>query len=276
MSQNTKIAIVTGANKGIGFAIVKALCQKFNGTVYLTSRNSKRGEDAVRKLKEMGYNPSFYQLDINDQTSVDKFRDYIKATYGGVDILINNAGIATGSSDYEAVKKVIDTNYFGLLRVSEAFLPLLRNDARVVNVSSMLGHLSKIPSAELRRKFSDSSLTVAKLNDLMDQYLRDFKAGVAVEKGWGNNNYNVSKVGVSALTRVHQKLVDENYPNKNISVNSVHPGYVSTDLTDHRGVLTTDEGAKSSIFAALEAENLKGQFIWYDKRVVDWTASSMP
>ncbi|KAI4461127.1 carbonyl reductase 1-related [Holotrichia oblita] len=276
MAENIKVAVVTGSNKGIGFAIVKGLCEKFNGVVYLTSRDAKRGEDAVSKLKTLGYNPSFHQLDVNDQASVDKLKDHIKNTHGGVDILINNAGIATDTTDYASVKKVIDTNYYGLLRVSETFFPILRQDARIVNVSSSLGHLSKISSATLREKFSDSSLSVAKLNELMEQYLKDYKDNVAVKKGWAFNGYYVSKVGVSALTRVHQKLVNEKYQEKNISINSVHPGYVNTDMTDHLGILTPDEGAKSSLFAALEAKNLKGQYIWNDNRVVEWTASSAP
>lgn len=73
---------------------MKGLCEKFKGVVYLTSRDINRGKQAVEKLKEQGLNPKFHQLDITDQTSVDKFRDYIKTTYGGLDILINNAAIA--------------------------------------------------------------------------------------------------------------------------------------------------------------------------------------
>ncbi|KAK9720677.1 short chain dehydrogenase [Popillia japonica] len=272
----TKVAVVTGSNKGIGFAIVKGLCEKFNGVVYLTARDVKRGEDAVSKLKTLGYNASFHQLDVSDQASVDKLKDHIKNTHRGLDILINNAGIAADTTDYASVKKVIDTNYYGLLRVSETFFPILRKDARIVNVSSLLGHLSKIPSAKLREKFSDPSLSVSKLNELMEQYLKDYKDNVAITQGWAASCYHVSKVGVSALTRVHQKLVNEEYRDKNISINSVHPGYVNTDMTDHRGVLTPEEGAKSALFAALEAKNLKGQYIWNDNRIVEWTASSTP
>ena len=86
---------MTGANKGIGFAIVKGLCKRFKGKVYLTARNVQRGEEAVKKLKDLGYEPSFYQLDIDDQDSVDAFGNYIKITHGGVDLLINNAGIVS-------------------------------------------------------------------------------------------------------------------------------------------------------------------------------------
>ena len=86
---------VTGSNKGIGFAAVRALCKQLdNGVVYLTSRNEERGKEAVAKLNKEGLKPQFHQLDIDDRTSVERLRDYLKKTYGGLDILINNAGIA--------------------------------------------------------------------------------------------------------------------------------------------------------------------------------------
>lgn len=85
---------MTGGNKGIGFEIVKGICKKFNGIVYLTSRDTKRGETAIEKLKELGFTPRFHQLDIGDQDSVNKLRDHLKSTHGGLDILINNAGVS--------------------------------------------------------------------------------------------------------------------------------------------------------------------------------------
>lgn len=74
--------------------IVRGLCKKFDGDVYLTARDTTRGKAAVEKLKEQGLNPKFHQLDINDQKSVDELRDYIKNTHGGFDLLVNNAAIA--------------------------------------------------------------------------------------------------------------------------------------------------------------------------------------
>lgn len=86
---------VTGSNRGIGFAIVKSLCEKLqqNDTIYLTARSTKSGQDAVEKLKALGLNPSFHLLDITDQSSIDTFRDYLKKTHGKIDFLVNNAGI---------------------------------------------------------------------------------------------------------------------------------------------------------------------------------------
>lgn len=98
---------VTGGNKGIGFAIVRGLCEKYKGKVYLTARDESRGNAAVEKLRTLGLNPVFHQLDINDQRSINKFRDYIKETDGGVDILINNAAIAYSVSRIYSERKVM-------------------------------------------------------------------------------------------------------------------------------------------------------------------------
>lgn len=85
---------VTGGNKGIGFAIVKQLCQQFDGVVYLTARDVTCGLDAVKQLEEENLKPKFHQLDITDENSISTFRDYIEKTYEGIDVLVNNAAIA--------------------------------------------------------------------------------------------------------------------------------------------------------------------------------------
>ncbi|KAJ8940429.1 hypothetical protein NQ314_010726 [Rhamnusium bicolor] len=252
-----KIAVVTGSNKGIGYAIVKGLCEKFNGSVYLTARDLKRGEEAVTKLKELGFKPLFHQLDISDQASVDKFKKHIQTVHEGIDVLVNNAAIAykmdAPESFGEQAEKTVAVNYFGTLRVCEALFPLLRTNARVVNISSSAGHLHRIPSADIRAKFSNADLT----------------------EGWGNSAYVVSKVGVSALTVIQQRLFDKEVPNRNISVNSVHPGYVDTDMTSHKGPLTIEQGAKAPLYLSLEA-NLKGKYVWFDCHLVDWYGETLP
>lgn len=86
----TKVAIVTGSNKGIGFAIVKALCEQFDGDVYMTARDINRGEKAVESLNKLGLKPKFHQLDITDDNSIAEFKTFIVKNYSGINILINN------------------------------------------------------------------------------------------------------------------------------------------------------------------------------------------
>ena len=95
MAFRNHIALVTGANKGIGFAITRDLCQKFSGEVVLTARNLVRGQAAVQQLQAEGLNPRFHQLDIDDLHSIRAIRDFLLKEYGGLDVLVNNAGIGT-------------------------------------------------------------------------------------------------------------------------------------------------------------------------------------
>lgn len=268
------VAVVTGGNKGIGYAIVKGLCEKFSGNVYLTARNEALGVNAVAKLKELGLNPLFHQLDLTDQASINKFRDYIKNEEGGIDLLVNNAAIAfpkvTSVPFSKQAEETIAVNYFGTLRVCETLFPILRPNAKVVNVSSSAGHLFRIPSPDVRAKLSEALLTVDKLSEYMQQFVEAAKLNNHMEKGWGNSAYAVSKVGVSALTNVQQRLFDEENEYRNIIVNSVHPGYVDTDMSNHKGVLTIEEGAKAPLYLALEDHGLRGKFVWNDSKVVDW------
>ena len=94
MSSSNCVALVTGANKGIGFVIVRDLCRRFSGDVVLTARDEARGRAAVQQLQAEGLSPRFHQLDIDDRQSIRALRDFLRKEYGGLDVLVNNAGIA--------------------------------------------------------------------------------------------------------------------------------------------------------------------------------------
>ena len=142
------VAIVTGSNKGIGFAIVRALCKKFQGDVYLTSRDEGRGQAAVDTLKQEGLEPKFHVLDIGNEDTIVKLRDFIKEKYGGIDILVNNAGIAFKQNATESfavqAEVTLKTNYWDNKRACEILFPILNSGARVVNVSSSVGFLGHL------------------------------------------------------------------------------------------------------------------------------------
>jgi len=142
MSSKGKVAIVTGGNKGIGLAIVRALLCKFDGDVYLTSRNEDLGHEAVKQLTAEGLRKvKYHQLDIDDVKSIEQLKYEIVSLYGGIDILVNNAGIAFKVHDQTPfgtqATVTMKTNYFGTLQVSKILLPCMSQYGRVVNVSSM-------------------------------------------------------------------------------------------------------------------------------------------
>ncbi|KAJ8717967.1 hypothetical protein PYW07_005897 [Mythimna separata] len=268
----SKVAVVTGSNKGIGFAIVRGLCKRYDGIVYLTSRDVERGKKAVADLEKEGLNPKYHQLDITNKQSLEVFRDYIKNTYGGIDILVNNAAIAfkhdaTEPASVQA-KETLFVNYFSLVSTCETLFPVLNNGARVINLSSSCGQLGLIPSQSLRDQLKDEKLTVPELSKLMQQYVEAAKQGTH-EPEWGNSSYVVSKVAVSALSVIQQRELND----RDIKVNAVHPGYVDTDMTSHKGPLTIDQGASAPLYLALDApDTIKGKFVWHNSKLVDWDA----
>ncbi|XP_026733551.1 carbonyl reductase [NADPH] 3-like isoform X1 [Trichoplusia ni] len=271
----TKVAVVTGSNKGIGFAIVRGLCKRFDGVVYLTSRDIGRGKQALADLEKEGLHPKYHQLDVTDKQSLEKFRDYMKSKYSGIDVLVNNAAIAFSNDAPEPVsvqaEQTLFVNYFSLLSTCDILFPLLKNGARVVNLSSALGHLSFIPSKALRDRFKDEKLTISELSSLMQQYVDAAKQGTQVAE-WGNSSYVVSKAGVTALSKIQQRLLND----RDIKVNSVHPGYVDTDMTSHKGPLTIDEGASAPLYLALDApDSVRGQYVWHNSKIVNWESEKL-
>ncbi|XP_064097034.1 carbonyl reductase [NADPH] 3-like isoform X2 [Macrobrachium nipponense] len=241
---------------------------------------------AGKRIAVLGLQAQYHQLDIDNIGSIKKFADYMKTKYGGFDVLVNNAGIlykrdATEPFGEQA-ENTIRVNFTGTLNVCQGLFPLLRPGARVVNVSSASGHLLNINGSEpaasaLREKFASPILTEDEIVSLVNQFVKDAEAGDWNAKGWPSSAYAVSKVAVSALTRVQQRAFDAD-PRKDIVVNSCHPGYVDTDMTAHKGPLTIEQGAVSPSYLALlpPDTDLRGVYIWHDKQVVDWVNGPTP
>ncbi|XP_056021918.1 carbonyl reductase [NADPH] 1-like [Ostrea edulis] len=272
-----KVAVVTGSNKGIGYAIVRGLCKQFDGDVYLTARKEELGQEAIKSLNSEGLSPKFHQLDITDQASIDRLRDFLKSNYGGLDILVNNAGMAYKQASTapfaEQAEVTNNTNYFGTLAVCEAMFPLLRPHARVVNVSSIFSTFTiKKCSNEVKEKFLNKKLTTKELSGLMNDFIQAAKNGNHTSKGYPDSAYGMSKVGVSALSEIQHRQLSAD-PREDVIVNACCPGFVDTDMSSHKGRKTIDQGADTPVYLALLPPGSKspaGNFV-SEREIKNWS-----
>ena len=268
-----KVAVVTGSNKGIGFGIVRELCRRGVKVVYLTARDIKRGKEAIKKLKEEGFNPIFYQLDITDKKNVENFAKHLKQQHSSLDILINNAATIPedfSKTTYVEAKRVIDVNYRSYCNIQDYLFPLLSDNARVVNVSSDCGHISNLKNTYWVEILTKQNLEIKEIDEFVDWFLESVQNNTLNENDFAATvllAYRISKIAICALTRVQQATIG-----RNISINSLHPGFVKTDMTMQHGDLSIDESSQAPVYLALDCDqSLKGKFIWYDKNEVDWT-----
>ncbi|KAL1788176.1 carbonyl reductase [NADPH] 1 [Sigmodon hispidus] len=277
MSSCSRVAVVTGGNKGIGFAITRDLCRKFSGDVLLTARDEARGKAAVQQLQAEGLNPRFHQLDINDLQSIRALRDFLRKEYGGLDVLVNNAGIAFKTADptpfHIQAEVTMKTNFFGTKDICTELLPLIKPQGRVVNVSSMVSlRALKNCSPELQQKFRSETITEEELVGLMNKFVEDTKKGVHEKEGWPNSAYGVTKIGVTVLSRIHARKLREQRKGDKILLNACCPGWVRTDMAGPKATKSPEEGAETPVYLALlppDAEEPHGQFV-QDKKVDQW------
>ncbi|KAL0464761.1 UNVERIFIED_CONTAM: (+)-neomenthol dehydrogenase [Sesamum latifolium] len=249
-----RYAVVTGSNKGIGFEICRQLAAQ-GITVVLTARDEKRGLEAVEKLKASSLSGSiiFHQLDVADSASVASLAEFIKSQFGKLDILTGgskNLSEIKLIQTYDLAAECLQINYYGAKRTIEALLPLLQlsDSPRIVNVSSSLGKLENIPDEWVKGVLSDAeNLTEEKIDQVLNEFLKDFKEGSLEAKGWPKYNgaYILSKAVLIAYTRILAKK----YPS--FRINSACPGYVNTDINFHTGHLTAEEGAERVVWVAL-------------------------
>lgn len=276
MSTRKKAALVTGGNKGIGFAIVEGLCRSFQGDVILASRDLQRGQAAVNQLQAKGLHPILHQLEISEETSLEAIKKFILDEYGGLDVLVNNAAIAFPTDwqqpSLDKSRETIRINYTATVATCRQLFPILRAGARVVNVSSGAGILSRIRGEEIKRRLSSPSLTEEDVDSMVEQYLQDVEEGIFIEKGWPKSAYGTSKVLLTAWTLLQQEKFDADTQRPDIVINATNPGFVNTDMTLGKGTQSIEEGAESSIFAALIAPHgePRGKMIWNNCEVVDW------
>jgi NAD(P)-dependent dehydrogenase (short-subunit alcohol dehydrogenase family) len=228
------IALITGANKGIGFEVATRLAER-SVFVLIGARDETRAREAVDALLAQGFHAAHVLIDVTDDDSIAKAAREIDDRYGHLDILVNNAGISggTGGSPSEItrarMRQVYETNVFGVVAVTNALLPLLRRSAagRIVNMSSGLGSLTL--SSDPASEFGPNT------------YLA----------------YQSSKAAVNAITVAYAKELRA----AGIKVNAADPGFTATDFNNHRGYRTVKQAAVVVVrLATLAADGPTGTF----------------
>jgi NAD(P)-dependent dehydrogenase (short-subunit alcohol dehydrogenase family) len=240
----TKIALITGANKGIGFETARQLGTQ-GMTVLAAARDEERGRQAEHALREAGIDAHFVQLDVTDTKSIQRAAEWIDAEYGHLDVLVNNAGTASlarrgcppSQTSLEDMRAVYEINLFGVVAVTNAMLPLLRRApaARIVNVSSEVGSITSQtdPASPLSQMPASAQ-------------------------------YPSSKAALNMLTAMYAKELADTP----IKVNAANPGYTATDFNDHHGFRTATQGAEPSAHLATLADDGPSGILWG----YQWTA----
>ena len=243
MSENKKTVLITGANKGLGFETARQL-GKQGYTVLVGARDETRGESAVGKLKDEGFDAEFIELDATNAETIETAAQKVGEKYGKLDVLVNNAGVALEGAQplsevsMDLLHKTFETNFFGVIAITQAFLPLIKKSekGRIVNVSSGLGSLTQN---------SDPNWEFSGVKPLA---------------------YNASKSALNAFTVV---LAHE-LKDTNIKVNAADPGYTATDLNGNSGPKTVAEGASIIVdLATLGEDGATGGF-FSDEGIVPW------
>jgi len=235
----TTIALITGANKGIGLATARLLGEA-GMTVLLGARNAERGEAAAKELAQDGLDASFVPLDVTDESSARAAADTVSAAQGRLDVLINNAGIAIGDASrtapsqtpLEIMRTTFETNVLGVVAVTNALLPLLRESAagRIVNVSSEVGSFGS---------------TLDRTSPLWPM---------------ASIPYPASKAALNMVTAMYAKELAETP----IKVNAANPGYCATDLNGNTGFRSARQGAEVCVhLATLPADGPTGTLWGY-------------
>jgi NAD(P)-dependent dehydrogenase (short-subunit alcohol dehydrogenase family) len=272
--------LVSGANKGIGLALVEAILNHDDNTsVLLGSRSEARGDEAkaglVKKNAQWTNRIAVVPLDVSDDDSVAEAAKVVAALYPGDSTplygIVNNAGVGYG------VGSLLDTlqvNTYGMRRVTEAFLPLIQSKGRVVNVTSAAGPMFVASCSQARQDFFvDAQVTWADLDALMKESLPlDGDSAAFSEKGLGDGNtYGFSKACANSYTLL---LAREN---PSITVSACTPGYIETDLTRAYAVANNREvadmgmkqpadGTKSALFTLFETLELSGAYYGSDAK----------
>lgn len=229
-----KTALVTGANRGIGLEISKQLADK-DITVIMTSRNMHVGRPLVNELRKQWKHVWYHQLDVTDESSINDLYQHLDGECGKLDILVNNAGVLLDENrsifdvDLNTIRSTMEANLYGPVRLVQVLLPLLKN-----SVDSRIINLSS---------------TMGQLSTM----------------GSGSPAYRLSKTALNALTVILSRELSE----AGIRINSIHPGWVKTDMGGRGATRSVAEGADTAVWLATADTIPTGKFIC-DRKIIEW------
>lgn len=244
--QKVKVALITGANRGIGFETAKGLAA-LGITVILGTRDIRKGQAAAQQLQDLGFKAEAIEYDANQSQSADSVYEYIDEHYGKLDILVNNAGMLqeqlmgknnSTSVSTDVLQQTFQTNLFAVIALTQKLLPLIKKApaGRIVNLSSILASLT--------------------LHSMLKSPIDPAKAFA----------YNASKTALNAYTiHLARELRDTN-----VKVNAAHPGWVKTSVGGANAPMEVEGSAKTSIqLATLNDDGASGGF-FHDGEALPW------
>ncbi|MBD2102828.1 SDR family oxidoreductase [Leptolyngbya sp. FACHB-261] len=223
MMEQPKIAVVTGSNRGLGYAIARKLGHQQDIRVIITSRREAEGLAAKEQLVAEGIQADYHTLDVTDAQSIQQLANWLRQTYGKVDILVNNAGVNSSghveeasllTAQMETVLSTFTTNVLAVIQLCQALIPFMKqqNYGRIVNVSTEMASLSLM---------SEDSYPIVP-------------------------SYRISKVGLNAVTAILAKELQET----NVLINAYSPGWLKTDMGGADAPFTAEEGAETALYLA--------------------------
>lgn len=259
-----QLAVVTGANQGIGFEVCRKLAQR-GFQVVLTSRDAPAGAESAARLVKEGYDVSHLALDVTDASAIDRVSDQLASRGVPIGALINNAGVSLHGFDSDVARATLAINFFGAWNVTRSLLPLMAEQGRIVMVSSAMGQLDCV-SGELRHKLLTPSLSIAQVVDWMQEYPRLVEQGTQEARGWPSNAYRVSKVGLNALVRV----LAREWRGERRVITAICPGWVKTRMGGASAPRTVSQGAESVVWGATQPSSAQCGGFFRDGEPIDW------
>jgi NAD(P)-dependent dehydrogenase (short-subunit alcohol dehydrogenase family) len=265
-----KVAVVTGGNRGLGLEVSRRLAE-LRWTVLLTGRDEDACDRAAEALRESRRDVVARALDVADRKSIDAFAQSIAREHRRIDALVNNAGVSLHGFDARVARETLAVNFFGAMRVTDRLLPYMAEGGRIIMVSSGLGELTALNSQSLRERIAADTLTRGELISLMESFIAEVERGKHEKHGWPSSAYNVSKVGLNALTRVLARELagDKKNVAPSVTIDSVCPGWVQTRMGGSGAPRSVEQGADGIVRAIVEHDGGSGRFL-RDGEIVDW------